>query len=418
MNRIPQLLQLGFLSLIFVLPSVLLAQFRPGDVVAVIGDSITEQKKYSVFIEDYLVMCQPQPDLKVVQFGWGGEQANGMASRFQNDVLPFQPDVVTTCYGMNDGGYRPVTQDTLDRYRRHTTDYVQQMKEAGVRWIILGSPGIVDPASYKRANSDAEVYNHTLKELAKVGEAVAVSEGVSYADVYSPMMHGVELAKAQYGEGYKIANDGVHPGDNGHLLMAYAFLKALGCDGEIGVIEYDYASDAHHSDEAQTIVSAANGQIEVSSTRYPFCYDKDTESNREARDMAQVMGFDRALNRYMLVVKNAPDRAKVIWGDESHEYTSAELSAGINLAADFHKNPFHKPFFDVHQRIYRKQVFETYGIKQMINAILRMERYLPGSQEEFADVKAKVVRKDEALRKEISEAIVPITHTIVIEPAE
>ena len=32
---------------------------RPGDVVAICGDSITEQGLYSAFIEAYLLACQP-----------------------------------------------------------------------------------------------------------------------------------------------------------------------------------------------------------------------------------------------------------------------------------------------------------------------------------------------------------------------
>ena len=51
---------------------------KPGDFVAVVGDSITEQKQYSVFIEDYLLMCKPVADLRVTQFGWGGETTLGL----------------------------------------------------------------------------------------------------------------------------------------------------------------------------------------------------------------------------------------------------------------------------------------------------------------------------------------------------
>ena len=43
------------------------------DLLAICGDSITEQKLYSVFIEDYLLMCKPVPSLQSVQFGWSGE---------------------------------------------------------------------------------------------------------------------------------------------------------------------------------------------------------------------------------------------------------------------------------------------------------------------------------------------------------
>ena len=37
---------------------------KEGDRVAIIGDSITEQKRYSVFIEDYLLMCKPRTELR------------------------------------------------------------------------------------------------------------------------------------------------------------------------------------------------------------------------------------------------------------------------------------------------------------------------------------------------------------------
>src|SRR5205823_14059162 len=49
---------------------------KNGDLVAIVGDSITEQKLYSVFIEDYLLMCKPAgKDVKTMQFGWGGESS-------------------------------------------------------------------------------------------------------------------------------------------------------------------------------------------------------------------------------------------------------------------------------------------------------------------------------------------------------
>src|SRR5215471_16081559 len=80
-----------------------------GDYVGVIGDSITEQKLYSVFIEDYLLMCQPAADLRQTQFGWSGETSWGFAARMDNDALRFHPTVITTCFGMNVCGNSTVT---------------------------------------------------------------------------------------------------------------------------------------------------------------------------------------------------------------------------------------------------------------------------------------------------------------------
>src|SRR3982750_3894770 len=84
------------------------AQLQKGDFVAVAGDSITEQKLYSVYIEDYLLMCKPQPDLRVMQFGWSGETSWGFLQKMPNEALKFDMTVATTCYGMNDGGYSPM----------------------------------------------------------------------------------------------------------------------------------------------------------------------------------------------------------------------------------------------------------------------------------------------------------------------
>src|SRR4051794_19062666 len=72
---------------------IIAGQLQAGDLVAVCGDSITEQRLYSVFIEDYLLMCQPVPKVDTAQFGWSGDVTWGFAPRMNNDVLVFKPTV-------------------------------------------------------------------------------------------------------------------------------------------------------------------------------------------------------------------------------------------------------------------------------------------------------------------------------------
>src|SRR5438094_822737 len=81
------------------------ALIKTNDVLAICGDSITEQKQYSVFVEDYLLMCWPELNAHAMQFGWGGETSWGFLARMDNDTLRFKPTIATTFYGMNDGGY-------------------------------------------------------------------------------------------------------------------------------------------------------------------------------------------------------------------------------------------------------------------------------------------------------------------------
>ncbi len=90
---------------------------QSGDLVAICGDSITEAAGYSVYMADYLLLCQPAPKLGAMQFGWGGERAGGFLQRIERDVLPFSPMVVTTSYGMNDGGYSPLDPKIVAKYR-------------------------------------------------------------------------------------------------------------------------------------------------------------------------------------------------------------------------------------------------------------------------------------------------------------
>lgn len=417
MNRVLRL-SLGFVVFAtgLFLPVAGRAQtlLRDGDLVAICGDSITQQRLYSVYLEAYFLACQPAADLQAVQLGWGGEKMGGLNSRFESNVAPFKPTVATTCYGMNDGRYAPATEEVLKEYRAATTNAVRKFKQAGVREIVIGSPGVVDPAGFKRGGIDAAGYNRTLAALAGVAREVAVAEGVRFADVHETMMVAMTNAKAALGVGHLLARDGVHPGANGHLPMAYAFLKALGCTGEIGRIEYDFAADRAAVDSAQRVVEAKAGRLTIESTRYPFCFSGRT-GDRDLLAMLNHLPFDAELNRYLLVVKNAPPTTKVSWGDESRQFNAAQLAAGVNLAAEFRRNPFAEPFDRVIAAVQAQQDFEVPGIKGMLYSLPEWRKALPEKSGLFDELKDSVLQKDEALRKAARAAVTPVRHELVIE---
>ncbi len=57
-------------SLLLTFPTFGESQLPPNARVAIIGDSITEQKLYLRFIETYLVGCTGRNDIRCFQFGW------------------------------------------------------------------------------------------------------------------------------------------------------------------------------------------------------------------------------------------------------------------------------------------------------------------------------------------------------------
>ena len=118
-------------------------------------------------------------------------------------------------------------------------------------------------------------------------------------------------AKQLHGPDYMISGtDGVHPGWAGQVVMAHAFLKALGLTGEIG------------------------------------------------------------LNRFVLRVTNSgTETYRVTWGDQSRVYAAAALESGVNLADDFAINPFTPQFQRVDEAVARKQAYETRQIKDLFRII-------------------------------------------------
>src|SRR5262249_52884273 len=94
---------------------------RDGDRVVFYGDSITDQRRYTTFIETYVLTRFPKLDIRFVHSGWGGDRVGGGGGgpidvRLWRDVLPYNPTVVTIMLGMNDGGYRAFDQTVFDTF--------------------------------------------------------------------------------------------------------------------------------------------------------------------------------------------------------------------------------------------------------------------------------------------------------------
>ncbi len=394
---------------------------RPGDVVAICGDSITEQSLYAVFIETYLLACQPEIDLRAHQFGLTGETSWEFISRLESDVLPFRPTVATTCYGMNDGGYAPIDPQRQAAYRRATTEIVQKFKSGGVRFIVVGSPGAVDSDSFGAGGPNwvgAEEYNtRTLRGLARIAREVAAEQGVAYADVHGLFCEVMAKAKAKFGSHYHVAGaDGVHPAANGHLIIAYAFLKALGCDGNIGSIKVDLTSNRATATEGHRVLAFDGEVLEIESARYPFCFDGDPSSPDSTRGIIEVLPFNAELNRLQLIVTAAPTaRLKVTWGGRSRIFLAGQLARGINLAAEFLDNPFSEPFQAVEDAARRQQKYETLGVRGILSRLGGRWWEREASSSENGD---HLVARARVLEAAARAAVKPVKHSLKISPVQ
>lgn len=395
---------------------------QPGDLVAVCGDSITEQKDYSVNIEVYLLACRPAGPVRTVQFGWNGDTARLFIKRGVPHVLTMQSTVATTCFGMNDAGFQPIQENRIATYRDSLTKVVQDLKAGGVRLVVVGSPGVADSDNFKKNPEAAAVFNKNLAVLRDVAREVAEANDCLFANVHDAMMDAMVQSKQAYGREYHLAgSDGVHPWDNGHLVMSYAFLKAMGFDGDIGTFDFDLATGRATATDGHKVLEVRDNALEIESTRYPFCFWGAEGHPRGTRSILPYVPFNQDLNRLILRVRNLPsEKARVTWGDASREFTAAQLSEGINLAAEFLDNPFSKPFLELRAAVRKKQEFETRLYKVALSTLpeLTADDDDPATAEAIDTLRTALLKKDAKLAADLVNQVTPVQHKIVIEAVQ
>lgn len=391
--------------------------------IAVVGDSITAQRLYSKFIETYLLTAGGRPDVEVFQFGQGGETAGGFNRRLENDLATFQPNVVTLCYGMNDGGAKPYDAAIGQQYESAMRSILEKLTQRKAR-ILVGTPGAADSKYFSRPFppniNPAESYNQNLSRLGEHGRKLAEEFHTGFTDVHAPMIETMRKAKAAYGEDYDVCGkDGVHPSPNGHLIMAYAFLKGLGCDGNVGKIVVDAAGKANAS-PGHTVLSSTPGRVELESERYPFCFEAAPPSSRGTRSILPHLPFNQELNRLTLQVKQLPSaRARVTWGDQAREFTREQLEAGVNLAAEFETTPFDKPFFALMECVAEKQALEALIIQGLLSNLRNYQKTLEKDPELASSVntlRTQLAAARTRLHAQTLDKRIPVKHSITITP--
>lgn len=202
-----------------------------GKRVVILGDSITQSGGYIAFTTYYLEKLYPKKDFDILGLGLASETLSGLSEdghaggKFPRPCLferlgrvleKARPEVVLACYGMNDGIYLPLDMDRFAAFQKGVTKLIEQCKEAGVKQIFLVTPPIYDFAP----RGDEFNYDAVLTEYAKWEMGLKVS-GVQVIDLHTAMRKARDARTEQY------SNDKVHPGDDGHLLIATTILAAL-----------------------------------------------------------------------------------------------------------------------------------------------------------------------------------------------
>jgi lysophospholipase L1-like esterase len=382
-----------------------------GDRVVFLGDSITEQRLYTTYIEAYTVTRFPKERFNFWNSGWGGDTAwlrqrshadekalfaaqgdeqqkmveKAVDGCLKRDVLSLKPTVVTVNFGMNDHNYEPFREDIFRAYVRSQTEIVKVLATSGVRVVLL-TP---QPIEERRADPDKDPRNESLRKFADGLKGVADKQGaffVNQFDPYMAIMMREHAAKADICIG---GGDAVHPSPVGHTLMAWIILKELKAPALVSSAELDVSGG-----QGGKVVSAT--QCAVSNVKYDntaLSFDRADETlpmpvDERAMDALKLGPVLSDLNRYELKVAGlSADRYDVsIDGELAATVTKEELAKGWNLAAA--AGPITKQAREVLALIFKKN--EIGGKLWSVQLRPHLAAQKPGLEKEIADLEARI----------------------------
>jgi lysophospholipase L1-like esterase len=347
---------------------------KDGDRVVFLGDSITEQRLYTTYIEAYALTRHPEWKLWFRNVGWGGDTSwlrqrahpderqlfaadeasqqkiveDSVGRGLKRDVLPLKPTVVTIKFGMNDHSYQKFREDIFKAYVRSQSELAKVLEANGARVAFLTPQPIED----KRPDPDKDVRNQSLRHFSDGLKEVAAKQGATFVDQFDPYMAIMLHERAADPAAIIGGGDAVHPGPAGHTIMAWAILKGLGAPALVSRAEIDGAAGKVVAAEGCRLnnLKADQGTVafDRSDDALPMPVDPPAEP---ALKLAPIL---QDLDRYELQVTGLPAGSYElsIDGEPAGKSSSEELAKGWNLATS--AGPITKQAREVLTQVFNK----------------------------------------------------------------
>jgi lysophospholipase L1-like esterase len=325
-----------------------LAPFQPGERACFVGNSITEGGYYESYIWLYYMLHFPNRRITVYNCGIGGDRAQNILGRLSADVFAKKPTTICMSFGMNDSGYFEYLSGNSDstgkekaRQSKLYFDTIAQKLKAytTAKKIMITSPlydeTMKNPKNYFPGKSKS------MNIIAAFQEKTAQENHWGLVDFLHPMTE-ITLREQRKDSAFTLtSNDRIHPGNAGHFVMAWLFLKQQGLAGKP-------VADIVINATTRTIQKTANcqlsglsvtpGKIQVDYLANSLPFPQDTisrmwENPQRQADALKVIPFTEEMNREMLTVGGLANGnySVSIDGKPIGQFTNEQLRDGINL---------------------------------------------------------------------------------------
>ncbi|WP_154853913.1 SGNH/GDSL hydrolase family protein [Cyclobacterium xiamenense] len=199
-----------------------------------LGNSITYAGQYLTYAETYLRLMHPDRDWEFFNLGLPSETVAGLSEkghaggafprpdlhhRLDAVLEAVAPDLIFSCYGMNDGIYLPFDESRFAAYKAGQQKLQEKAEALGISIIHL-TPPVFDP-------SKDPAYAVVLDIYASWMVSQRYTAGWSVIDLHWPMRKFLE-DRREADPDFALARDAIHPAEQGHWLMAKSLLEGIG----------------------------------------------------------------------------------------------------------------------------------------------------------------------------------------------
>lgn len=330
--------------------------FVDGDRIVFIGDSITHGGSYHKNVFLFNATRYPNKKIRYYNAGISGDDAVGTVKRFNADIAIHKPTIATIMLGMNDTGSwlyeKPsVTTEDKSNFIKQQSDirnkYLSNMETLAQKLTMLGTKIIfIKPSIF---DETVAIESNPLigrnAELANFGDhlsKLAVKYNATVVDFQTPMLEVNKVLQAKDPKATVVSHDRVHPGENGHFVMSYGFLKDQQESKYVSNFQFNAQTKSIENFTQcellnEAIITPSNVEFTCQAKTLPFPISKGQHKAKT------WVPFQTELNQQFFRVANLEKGQYELAIDNIAvgQYTATTLSAGINLA-DNTKTPMYQ----------------------------------------------------------------------------
>jgi len=318
--------------------------FKEGDRIAFVGNSITHMGMFHHNIYLYHVTRFPDEPLEMYNLGVSGDVTTGVLNRMEDDIMINNPTHAVIMLGMNDVqrylyGNENNSDDEILKQRREAVDLYKKNLDSIINIflskkvkVILERPSIYDQTA-DLPETNLYGVNDVLGECALYIDTLGQKYHLPIVDYYGIMNRiNLEIQK-QDATATLTGQDRIHPGETGHFIMAYQFLKTEGVPKYVSkiVIDAGKLKNTHDSDNCEVGEIKKNGntiEFSIKENALPFPVKKDQQ------EAAKLVPFMNEMNVELLKVNGLVSGQYTLKIDNIPvgDFTAQLLNKGINLA--------------------------------------------------------------------------------------